>query len=242
MRVLLASIGSGAGTCSPRREIGTDDLHARPEWAIQDSNLGPLPYQSHRGMERRDVRGHAEHKIPAFKRKWLIDPRRRLTPGLILMYPSGTSLTGDAYVISGDATTRPHPRDSAGVTSASAKTTAARPVRAGRRASSNHSLRRESGRPGAGEARRARWPRRWARWRTYNPASDWASGGPRTFGPASLASVLKHSPSACPRGAPRNARRALHGGRRRRGNEANTGMTISRVLPSVGSAPLYERE
>ena len=29
--------------------------------------------------------------------------------------------------------------------------------------------------------------------RTYDPASDWASGGPRTFVPASLASVLKAS-------------------------------------------------
>ena len=57
-------------------------------------------------MERRGVRGHTEHKIPAIKRKWLIDPRRRLTPWLILMYPSGTSLAGVAYGISGDATTR----------------------------------------------------------------------------------------------------------------------------------------
>jgi hypothetical protein len=79
---------------------------AKSEWAIQDSNLGPLPYQSHRGMERRGVRGHTEHKIPAIKQKWSIDPRRRWTPGLILMYPSGTSLAGDACVISGDVTTR----------------------------------------------------------------------------------------------------------------------------------------
>ena len=84
------------------------------QWSIQDSNLGPLPYQGRLGVERRDVRGHAEHKIPALKRKWLIDRRRRLTPGLILMYPSGTSLAGVACGISGDVTKRSLRRPSGG--------------------------------------------------------------------------------------------------------------------------------
>ena len=72
-----------------------------PEWAIQDSNLGPLPYQRSQGRERENVIGHHRHKVAGNRCYLSTGVRRPRTAEMILTYPFGTSRGGSGACWSG---------------------------------------------------------------------------------------------------------------------------------------------